>query len=267
MSKSNAAHKLDWDAVARAYVERDVVPEAPTLSAEDRELAAETFGPLHHYGIHEPVVVGDNDNAAALQPTREPGSHYRNPKALGFYDWPVDRGPYISTYRGRFYPFSPRASEVDILDIAHSLAAMPRYTGHGQKHYSVAEHSVHIARYLLPKHGARVALAGLLHDAPEALSGFGDVARPAKQRAPIVKETEDRIWWAVAAAFCLSPIMPDEVHEADSRIIADEMAANMHEVDPNYTDPLGVTLEFWPAPTAEIYFLDMYRKLVAEVAK
>lgn len=173
-----------------------------------------------------------------------------------------DRGDYISTYTGRFYPMSPRASEVSIKDIAHHLAAIPRYGGGTSKPYSVAEHSVHIARWLEPRYGKRVALYGLLHDAPEALSGCGDVQRPTKKNIPQIRQIEDRIWLAVAAAFCLSPLIPHEVHEADNRIIADEMDQGMHEPDPEYREPLGVTLEFWPPSVAEVHFLDAYRKLI-----
>ena len=95
-----------------------------------------------------------------------------------------DRGPFISTYTGRFYPFSPRASEVSILDIAHSLAMQCRYSGHGRRDLSVAEHSVRVCRWVYKKTGSKQdALSALLHDAPEALSGFGDVQSPVKRHA------------------------------------------------------------------------------------
>lgn len=170
------------------------------------------------------------------------------------------RGDYISTYTGRFYPMSPRASEVRIEDIAHSLAMQCRYAGHGKRFLSVAEHSVHIARSVSQAN----QLAALLHDAPETY--LVDVPRPVKRALVGYKEAEQRVWVAIAAAFGLSPILPDEVHEADSRIIADEMQQNMHEVDPAYTDPLGVRLQFWPPETAELYFLDMFKKLMARRA-
>lgn len=172
-----------------------------------------------------------------------------------------DRGPYIAVYRGRFYPFDPRASEVDIETIAHQLAAIVRYGGGTEKPYSVAEHSVHIARWLRPRYGDRTALYGLLHDAPEALSGFGDVQRPSKDRVPQIRAIEEKIWHAVAAAFGLSPMIPVEVHDADNRIIADEMAQGMWESDPLYRNPLGIELQFWDPGRAEIYFLDTFRKL------
>lgn len=246
----------------------------PDTAARAHVEGIRMVGPYHMYGVHEPVA-----GVRELQPLDLEGevrsgrmSVAQAREVIGLDplpdndNLPRDRGPYIAIYGGkRFYPFSPRASEVDIRAIAHSLARLCRYTGHGSKFYSVAEHSVHVADWQLPRHGARVALAGLLHDAPEALSGFGDVARPSKQRAPIIKETEAAIWNAVAAAFCLSPILPDEVHEADSRIIADEMRQNLDYV--HDADPLGVTLQFWDPGVAELVFLARYRALVAEIEK
>ena len=174
-----------------------------------------------------------------------------------------ERGPYIGTLNGRFYPFDPRPEEVDITHIAHSLAMSCRYTGACLDFYSTAEHSVHIAQWLMPRYGADIALAGLLHDAPEALSGFGDTARPSKVKAPIIKKTEDSIWFhAVSVRFNLPAEIPNEVHDADSRIIADEMQQNMNEVDPSYDNPLGVTLRFWRPEAARGAFMAEFRHLV-----
>lgn len=203
------------------------------------DLATETFDPLHMYGIHEPVTThkAANDNA------------------------PPASANYIATYTSRFYPTAPRASEVDILDIAHSLGMQCRYAGHGRRFYSVAEHSVHIARYL-QRTAPRAALAGLLHDATEAY--VVDVPRPVKADLAGYKGIERRVWYAIAAAFGLSPIVPDEVHEADSRIIADEMGQNMHETAPNYDNPLGITLELWSPEIAKRQFLMKFDELMEE---
>lgn len=172
------------------------------------------------------------------------------------------RGPCISTLNGRFFPFDPKPEDVDIVHIAHSLGMLCRYTGACRRFYSVGEHSVHIALWLLPKFGPTIALSGLLHDAPETLSGFGDNARPSKVKAPIIKQTEDAIYRvALSRAFDLPAPLPREVHEADSRIIADEMQQNMHEVDPSYNNPLGVKLQYWFPDVAKIYFLDTFRKI------
>lgn len=174
-----------------------------------------------------------------------------------------DRGPYIATHTGRFYMTDPRPEDFRIEDVAHGLANICRYTGACKRHYSVAEHSVHIADWLLKKEGCkRLALIGLLHDAPEALSGFGDVSRPAKQLAPVIKETEDNIWRrAVAPKFGLPTEIPAIVHEVDGRIIADEMTQNMNECDPKHNNPLGIRLEFWSPAFAKAVFLMRFNAL------
>lgn len=170
-----------------------------------------------------------------------------------------DRGPFIQIYPDRkFYPFDPRPDEVFIESIAHGLAHICRYSGAGDRHFSVAEHSTLIARYLAARHAPEVALAGLLHDAPEALSGFGDVGRPVKGKAPIISETEDGIYrLAVAPRFGLPLDIPAEVHEADNRIIADEIAANLAPMEwqSKYDRPLGVNIRCWSPEKAEAEFM------------
>jgi hypothetical protein len=68
---------------------------------------------------------------------------------------------------------------VCIEDIAHSLAMLPRFTGHTLRPYSVAEHSLHVAD-LAQRAGASATLqlAALLHDAHEAYTN--DLSSPAK---------------------------------------------------------------------------------------
>jgi hypothetical protein len=175
-----------------------------------------------------------------------------------------DRGPYIGTYTGRFYMTDPRPEDFTIEDVAHGLANICRYTGACRQRLSVAEHSVHITRWVREQGGSiEEQLCALLHDAPEALSGFGDVARPAKQLAPIIKATEENIWReAVAPKYGLPLELPAIVHEADNRIIADEMTQNMREVDPAYTNPLGITIECWGPRYAESQFTKEFWRLI-----
>lgn len=175
------------------------------------------------------------------------------------------RGPFIQIYPARkFFPFDPRPEDVFIESIAHGLSNICRYSGACDRHFSVAEHSTLIARYLAVRYAPEVALAGLLHDAPECLSGFGDVGRPVKGRAPIIGETEDGIWQkAVAPRFGLPLDIPAEVHEADSRILADEIAANLAPMEwqARHDNPLGVNIRCWSPEKAEIEFLATFDAL------
>ena len=45
-----------------------------------------------------------------------------------------DRGSWMQTFTGkRFFPMDPDPDEVDVLDVAHSLAMQCRYNGHTRK--------------------------------------------------------------------------------------------------------------------------------------
>jgi hypothetical protein len=78
---------------------------------------------------------------------------------------PSRRGDWMQTFTGRrFWPLDPRGEDVLIEDIAHALSLLTRYGGHCTRFYSVAEHSVLLARAATPEN----ALWLLLHDASEA---------------------------------------------------------------------------------------------------
>lgn len=171
------------------------------------------------------------------------------------------RGDYIGTYTGRkFWPMDPHADDVSIIDIAHSLSMQCRYAGHCRKFYSVAEHSVLIAQWLLDQgHGQRAALWGLLHDAAEAY--LVDVPRPVKPHLAGYAAAEADVMAAIAAAFSLGA-MPRIVKEADNWIIGDEIA-NLAPMEwhKEYINPLGVSLRYWEPHRAKYEFLSMYGRL------
>lgn len=173
-------------------------------------------------------------------------------------------GDWLQTYTGKqYYPLDPRAEDVCIEDIAHSLALQCRYAGHVKEFYSVAEHSVHIARWLLKYYGREAAKYGLLHDATEAF--LVDVPRPVKPSLTNYKVIEAANWSVIAEHFGLVDKMPECVHIADNRIIGDELV-NMRSMDwhENHNNPLNVQIECWSPKQAEQEFLIMYRKLFEE---
>jgi hypothetical protein len=178
------------------------------------------------------------------------------------------KGDWMQTFTGKqFWPADPRAEEIDIRDIAHALSMQCRYAGHCLRFYSVAEHSVHVARWVAATYGGSTALQlkALLHDATEAY--LVDVPRPVKPFLVGYKEAEARLWKVIANSHGMSDEMPSEVHEADNRILWDERAQNMspsvHEWSGN-PDPLGINLEFWSPDRAESKFLNAYREITAE---
>lgn len=126
-------------------------------------------------------------------------------------------GDWMQTASGRqFWPLDPRADEIHIEDVAHSLAHLCRYNGHCAFLYTVAQHSVYVSHQVPAEH----ALTGLLHDATEAYCA--DVPRPLKRNLAGYVEIEDGVWKAVAARFGLPTDLPACVHEADNAVLLAE---------------------------------------------
>ncbi|WP_282454787.1 hypothetical protein [Agrobacterium sp. InxBP2] len=202
--------------------------------------------------------VAANDNRPQSQDNGQYLGLTRNTPAE-----PPRAGDFMQTFTGRkYWPMSPRPHEVYIEDIAHSLGLQCRYAGHCLRFYSVAEHSVLIARHLAAKYAPEVALAGLLHDAPEAYCV--DIPRPLKPYLTNYNDIEQKNWLAIAARFQLDRELPDEVHDADNRIIADELV-NLVPMPwhARHDKPLGVRLRYWSPEEAEIEFLATFEVLMA----
>lgn len=186
------------------------------------------------------------------------------------------QGDWSQTFTGRmFWPLDPRAEDVCIEDIAHSLALQCRFAGHCREPYSVAEHSVRAALYVREmlgdegradpdRHGEE--LAALLHDASEAY--LADVIRPVKRR-PMMESYRnvERVIqsmvneWAGLRKFAHKSLL---VHEADEVMLATEARDLMttHPAEWNLrADPMPGVIVPWDWRTAEAKFLAMYYEL------
>lgn len=152
----------------------------------------------------------------------------------------------IKTFTGRYvHPLDMTPEDIDIEDIAHSLARLCRYNGHCGGFISVARHSIWVADSL---YLTDFQLWGLLHDAPEAY--LGDMTRPVKQQPDMIKfrHADDALEKVIAEKFDLPYPMPDAVHDADMRVF--------NEVEkPILADYFGIIRH------DERDFLDYYRKL------
>lgn len=168
------------------------------------------------------------------------------------------QGDWIQTFSGgRFWPMDPHAEDVEIADIAHSLAMQCRFAGHCIRFYSVAEHCVHLSRAVAQDH----ALWALLHDASEAY--LVDVPRPVKPFLNGYREAETMVMLAVCRRFGLAAEMPDAVKAMDWQILGDERA-NLSRCVVEWDNPprpLGVDLQYWPPAQAEREFLARFHEL------
>mgnify|MGYP001350309188 CR=1 FL=1 len=127
----------------------------------------------------------------------------------------------------------PSSSEFTLEDIAHGLSNLCRYTGQCKKFYSVAEHSILVSETVV-----NFGLEALLHDAAEAF--VGDLTRPLKQLLPEFKVIENRIQNVILKRFGISELMPQQVKEADIRVLAAEQAQLMPAGLSNWTIETGV---------------------------
>jgi 5'-deoxynucleotidase YfbR-like HD superfamily hydrolase len=98
-----------------------------------------------------------------------------------------------------------RMEQVQLDDIAHSLAQTNRFNGHARRPYSVAEHSLlvlEIVERLFIGADVHCRLAAALHDAHEAY--IGDISTPVKttlgHEASVLEHRLERI---VRSAFAL----------------------------------------------------------------
>ena len=170
---------------------------------------------------------------------------------------------WILTYTGRrFYPLTPRAEDVDILDIAHALSLICRFNGHVRSFYSVAQHCV-LGSYLVYPPSA---LAFLLHDAGEAY--LCDVPRPVKQHLLVYRNAERALDNVIRNVFRLPLLQQswDHVHEVDDRLLLTErrdlMPAGEWLIDE--TRCYAQVIDPWSAPHAEAMFLRRYAELRAK---
>lgn len=149
--------------------------------------------------------------------------------------------------------------------IAHALSNICRYGGHVNSHYSVAQHSIAIAKLAPPKY----FLEGLMHDASEAY--IGDIPSPMKQRIPEIKIFEERIQKRIFEEYDLVWPIPDEVEYLDKVIAQTEMVNFFDSISPeveqillSYTNgthiyfPIYELEEAWPAEKAKNEFIEEY---------
>jgi 5'-deoxynucleotidase YfbR-like HD superfamily hydrolase len=127
---------------------------------------------------------------------------------------------YIETYSGlRVYYDDLKPEVIKILDIAHSLSQICRFTGHTKKFYSVAQHSVIVANAQTTIAEKR---AGLLHDATEAY--VNDLPSPLKACTDLgdYKNLENRIHDVINKKYRVNDGMTENIKKADLQALFTE---------------------------------------------
>lgn len=183
------------------------------------------------------------------------------------------------TFTGRkAFAMDPRAEDVCLEDIAHSLALQCRFGGHCREPYSVAEHSVRVALYVQEKASLlnptewafdaprRLTLAALLHDASEAY--LTDIIRPVKSHPRMRPYCEaERVMQAIINEWAGLPADAHKgrlVHEADEVLLATEARDLMSEPPDPWClshDPMPDVIVPWDWRKAETEFLAMFYEL------
>lgn len=154
----------------------------------------------------------------------------------------------IRTWAGMYIdPFDPDPDVIRIDDIAHALSLICRYNGHVDRHYSVAQHSLEVVRYL-EDHlcPTPVLLHGLLHDAAEAY--MGDLPSPLKHNIAMVDYdgAELRLLEKI-----LERYIPYRYHQWDKVKEADDAVYQMERIS-----------FLFPFETAEDMMYEKYRRSV-----
>lgn len=125
----------------------------------------------------------------------------------------------ILTFTGKYIdPFNPKIEDIDVEDIANSLSRQCRFGGHLRWFYTVAEHSLRVAKELPDE----LKLTGLLHDAAEAY--LLDIPRPVKMRIPGYKDAEENLLKIIMEKFGGIYPLPELVTKIDNEILEWEFA-------------------------------------------
>lgn len=168
----------------------------------------------------------------------------------------LDQHDFMTTFTGRrIDPVDPRTYNIDIMDIAHALSHLCRFTGHTRTFYSVAQHCL-LASYHVEE---RYALEALLHDATEAY--INDLSRPLKHHPKMQAyvDIEELMDTVIRKRYGLPATMSPAVKQVDGKLVIDEALTLLTET--TWTDGhprLGITIEPTPSMTVRRQFLDRF---------
>lgn len=174
----------------------------------------------------------------------------------------------IQTFTGRWFDLAaPDPAQVDVVDVAHSLSQINRYTGHTTRPYSVAQHCVLISR-IVPE---TLAFDALMHDAAEAY--VGDLSRPLRMLLPEFDDIEHRVRVAVGAALGFDPEISAQVRDFDTLMLFWERRDLLVRTpqpwvgEGDYDSRIpSAPIRPWLPSAAERLFLERYAELTSQAA-
>lgn len=169
------------------------------------------------------------------------------------------RPGWITTYSGRkFWPLAPNPDDVDLLDIAHALSMLCRFTGHVREFYSVAQHCV-LVSYAVPPADA---LCGLLHDAAEAY--LLDLARPVKRLPELqaYRDAEARLQRVIYGVYGIHGEEPASIKQADALLLRTEQRDLTAATEWRSFPVLPTAIEPWPPYRARHNYLARFHQLL-----
>jgi len=166
--------------------------------------------------------------------------------------------PWIRTHSGkRFHILRPHVDEIDIVDIAHGLSLLCRFTGQTKAFLSLAQHCCTVSD-LLP---VDLQLVGLLHDSSECW--ISDLNAPTKSILPQYKEIEYNIERVVSRKYGLQFPFPSQVKHCDMVALVSEFRWFMKRNQDWKSFPFKPLpkYEAWDSRRAEREFLKRFRRL------
>jgi 5'-deoxynucleotidase YfbR-like HD superfamily hydrolase len=170
-------------------------------------------------------------------------------------------------------------TDIKLSDIAHSLSNQCRYNGNTQKFYSVAEHSVLLARYALSHHkdemvAKPLARNLLMHDATEAY--LGDVVTSIKDMMYEYQVFEEYVAEKIRFKYALQQdflILAQLIKQYDKNILINEAKQcfnnqkivdymlNLAVTDKDMFELKGVEVKFMTPEQAKEAFLQLAKEL------
>jgi 5'-deoxynucleotidase YfbR-like HD superfamily hydrolase len=159
-------------------------------------------------------------------------------------------------------------------DIAHALSNLCRFAGHTKQFYSVAQHSVLVARIVAANAAVNaefteadynmLTAVALFHDASESV--LADLPAPVKVLVPEYKRLEKNVQAWIMRTMGLSEEEPDLVKTADKVAVATESYYLLGENTEPRLQPLKMTILPLHPATAKGEFISAASELLARVA-